>query len=238
MKIKSSLTVLFISFSLITFSQLTKGNFSVMFGGEAPFEAQKMFEKYPIVKASQVGNNKAQVSLGLNYGITNNISLGFYSNFINSYESSFKRTSYGPTLRVFIPISKLDSLSPIYSYKDSLAETKKQAKYKTNFLYVETGVMFGDISRDSLTFKNQSYNLSLGTVLRLPVNNKFFGRLGIDISVGAKYYINDLNTFTFGPIIKGGLVFYLDKKYNLMSESLKSVKLKKEEAEKRRRAGY
>lgn len=224
--------------NVVTYSQLTKGNFSVMFGGEAPIDSKKMFKKYPISKSNQVGNDKALVSLGLNYGLTNNISLGFYSNFINSYESSFKRTSYGPTLRVFIPISKLDSLSPIYDLRDSLAETKKQAKYKTNFLYVETGAMFGDISRDSITFKNQSYNLSLGTVLRLPVNNKFLGRLGIDVSVGAKYYINDMNTFTFGPIIKGGLVFYIDKKYNLMSESLKSVKLKKEEAEKRRRAGY
>jgi hypothetical protein len=32
--------------------------------------------------------------------------------------------------------------------------------------------MFGGISRDSLTIKNQSYNLSLGVVLRLPVKNR------------------------------------------------------------------
>lgn len=203
--------LLCLNFSFNANSQLRKGNFFITLGSESLTKTNELFDQYPQTDSSKITDDKLKISYAVNYGITNYLSIGLYSHFIKNGRSSYQKNSFGPVLRYYLPIKKFQEYKFYGSGPD---DNEDDLIYLKHFLYVETSVLFGTVRHDSISFNNKEYSMSLGGTLRFPSNSKkVLRRLGLDLSVGIKYYTRTSTQLEFSPVLKGGLVFYFDNKF-------------------------
>ena len=139
-------------------AQLTKGNFFGSIQGQGFTNDADYIEQYAIPDSLVTSNTNLKIAFGLNYALTNYISIGLYSRHINKSSSTYKKNEYGPTLRVHFPVKFLDKMK---IFSNSAEYKMDDFVYLKNMLYIEGSALFGIVYHDSISFDNDGLPLPM-----------------------------------------------------------------------------
>jgi len=223
-------------------AQLIKKNFFVSVGGYVPKE-KKIYEAYALDSASYSNSSiNGDLYYALNYALADNFSIGISGHVTDPNNVAYSRNAFGPTIRFYPSIKKTTQIKTVFvkdtlvqsskinhylrkredyrptqkkyqEYSDSISKEINKLPFLNTFFYIEPSVLFGSANFGGNKITNIEYALFLGLTLRAPTKIKFVRRLGFDLGIGARYLIDDKNSYNFMPSIRAGFNFYFDKQY-------------------------
>ena len=186
--------ILITCFYALGYGQVYKGSHYISFGNSVINAENDWMKDYPIEQdTNATSTSAANLEMSWHVNVLKPLSIGVRSKFFTSPTSSFKLSSVGPVARLcFNPGKDKD----------------------TAYSYLEVGTLFGNVKYDSITTSYKSTSIVVGGIIRAPFPEApVLKRMGLELSFGVNMAWRGSASADVTPILRGGLVIFLDKKH-------------------------